>query len=101
MLQIVLAGGGVGSNGHGPPLGLTSPPDWVPYCSGCPVAERTKMSRRCPKSFRESLIQRKTPVVEKPVDPGHSAKRIHSVLSMEAGRSEPPPGSPAQCSHAE
>lgn len=67
MLQIVLAGaegGGSGSDGHRPPLGLTSPPGWVPYCSGCPVAERTTMSRRCLKSFQESPIQRKTPEEE-------------------------------------
>lgn len=40
---------------------FTSPPGWVPYCSGCPVTEKTKKSRRCPRSSREIPIQRKTP----------------------------------------
>ena len=40
---------------------FTSPPGWVPYCWGCPVTERTKKSRRCPRSSRESPTQRKTP----------------------------------------
>lgn len=56
----------MGQGGRGGPTGLsgprfTSPLGWVPYCWGCPVTERTKKSRRCPRSSRESPIQRKTP----------------------------------------
>lgn len=54
----VLAGGMTIRSG-GPRF--TSPPGWVPYCSGCPVTEKTKKSRRCPRSSREIPIQRKTP----------------------------------------
>lgn len=44
---------------------LTSPPGWAPYCWGCPVTERTKKSRRCPRSSPKSPIQRKTPEGQK------------------------------------
>lgn len=42
-----------------------------------------------------------TPVVGRQAGPGHSAGQTHSGLSMEAGRSGPPPGFPARRSHVE
>lgn len=48
-----------------------------------------------------SLSWTHTPVVEKLADPGRSAGRIHSKLSTEAGRSEPPLGFPARSPRVE
>lgn len=46
-------------------------------------------------------MQEHIPVAERLAGPGHSAGRSRSGLSTEVGRSEPPPGSPAPCFHAE